>query len=133
MALAENLDPVSRMFRWWNEAYKTPGAYTDRAFGDYFTNDASLIIDGRVSASGLAALAAHFQKIQSGGGEVEIILPFEETFRQGDKVYTRHVIRAVRDGTSMRMLAAGHAVIRNEKIASISLVRTLLEPDQKIV
>ena len=122
------LDPVSRMFSWWNEAYKTPGAYTEEAFGIHFTDDAELIIDGRLVTRGLGGWAKHFQAIQAGGGEVEIVVPFKEVFQVADKVYTYHLIRARRDDTAMRMLAAGHAILRDGKIASISLVRTVLDP-----
>ena len=122
------LDPVSRMFSWWNEAYKTPGAYTEEAFGIHFTDDAELIIDGRLVTRGLGGWAKHFQAIQAGGGEVEIVVPFNEVFQVADKVYTYHLIRARRDDTAMRMLAAGHAILRDGKIASISLVRTVLDP-----
>jgi SnoaL-like domain len=121
------LDPVSRMFSWFNEAYKTPGAYTEEAFGAHFTEDAELIIDGRLVTSGLVGWARHFQAIQADGGEVEIVVPFKEVFQVGDKVYTYHLIRAERDGVAMRMLAAGHAILRDGKIASISLVRTVLD------
>ena len=122
------LDPVSRMFSWWNEAYKTPGAYTEEAFGVYFTDDAELIIDGRLVTRGLGGWAKHFQAIQAAGGAAEIVVPFKEVFQVGEKIYTYHLIRASRDGTAMRMLAAGHAILRNGKIASISLVRTVLDP-----
>ena len=123
-----SLDPVSKMFSWWNEAYRTPGAYTEEAFGIYFTDDAELIIDGRLVTRGLGGWAQHFQAIQAGGGEVEIVVPFKEVFRVENKVYTYHLIRANRAGVAMRMLAAGHAIIRDGKIASISLVRTVLDP-----
>ena len=84
------LDPVSRMFSWWNEAYKTPGAYTEEAFRIYFTDDAELIIDGRLVTRGVGGWAKHFQAIQAGGGEVEIVVPFKEVFRVENKVYTYH-------------------------------------------
>src|ERR1700761_9000512 len=58
-----SLDPVSKMFSWWNEAYKTPGAYTEEAFGIYFTDDAELIIDGRLVTRGVGGWAKHFQAI----------------------------------------------------------------------
>src|SRR6185437_3739439 len=122
------LDPVSRMFTWWNQAFKTPGAYTEEAFAQYFTDDADLIIDGRLITRGVPGWAKHFQAIQKEVDEVEIVVPFKEVFQHGDKVYTYHLTRARRDGAAMRMLSAGHAVIRDGKIASISLVRTVLDP-----
>jgi SnoaL-like domain len=121
-------DPVSRMFAWWNDAFRTPGEYNEAAFAEHFTPDAELIIDGRLVTRGLSGWARHFQAIQAGGGEAEIVLPFKEVFQHADKVYTYHVIRARRNGLATCMLAAGHAVIRDGKIASISLVRTVLDP-----
>ncbi len=121
-----SLDPISRMFAWWNQAFKSPGAYTEEALGVHFTPDAELIIDGSLVTRGLSNWAKHFQTIQARGGEVEIVLPFEEVFQHENKVYTCHYIRARQDGVEMRMLAAGHAVLRDGKIASISLVRTVL-------
>jgi ketosteroid isomerase-like protein len=121
-------DPISRMFAWWNAAFKIRGAYTESAFARHFTPDAELIVDGRLVARGLDAWARHFQGIQAEGGEAEIVLPFKEVFRQADRLYTYHVIRARRNGELTCMLAAGHAVMRDDKIASITLVRAELDP-----
>ncbi len=121
-------DPVSRMFAWWNQAFKTPGAYTADNFRKHFTDDATLILEGRTVISGVDQWATHFQKIQSGGGEVEIVVPFKEMFRTGDRVYTYHVIRSRRGGKAACSLAAGHAVLKGDKIASIVLVRAEVDP-----
>jgi hypothetical protein len=121
-------DPVSRMFIWWNQAFKTPGAYTAANFRKHFTEDATLILEGRTVISGVEQWATHFQKIQSGGGEVEIVVPFKEMFRTGDRVYTYHVIRSRRGGKAACSLAAGHATLKGDRIASIVLVRAEVDP-----
>ena len=42
--------------------------------------------------------------------------------------YTQHVIRSRRNDETAGMLAAGHAVLRNDKIELVNLLRTKLEP-----
>ncbi|PZQ22427.1 MAG: hypothetical protein DI569_08190 [Sphingopyxis macrogoltabida] len=120
-------DVLSKMFIWWNEAFKTPGAYTPENFSKFFTPDATLVLEGRTVINGVDQWATHFQRIQSGGGDVEIVVPFKEVFEADGRVYTYHVIRSRRDGETGCSLAAGHAELEGGKIASIVLVRHTLE------
>jgi hypothetical protein len=121
-------DVLSRMFIWWNRAFKTPGAYTAENFSKFFTPDATLVLEGRTVISGVDGWAKHFQKIQSGGGEVEIVVPFKEVFEKDGLIYNYHVIRSRRGGKAECSLAAGHAVVTGGKISSIVLVRSDLDP-----
>lgn len=121
-------DMLSKMFIWWNQAFKTPGAYTAESFSKYFTPDATLVLEGRTIISGVDDWVTHFQKIQSGGGDVEIVVPFKEVFEKDGMIYNYHVIRSRRGGVVECSLAAGHAVLREGKIASIVLVRADLDP-----
>lgn len=121
-------DALSRMFIWWNQAFKTPGAYTVENFSKYFTPDATLVLEGRTVIRGVNEWASHFQKIQAGGGDVEIVVPFKEVFEKDGLIYNYHVIRSRRGGKTACSLAAGHAVLRDGKIASIVLVRSDLDP-----
>ena len=123
-------DLLSRFFVWWNETYKVPGGYTADAFGRGFTPDATLVLEGKEIIRGVDGWARHFQRIQAGGGEVEIVVPFKQVFKQGNKIYTYHVIRSRRDGKVSCALAAGHAEMRGGKISTIVLVRSTLEPDK---
>jgi hypothetical protein len=120
-------DKLSQMFLWWNQAFKTPGAYTAENFSKHFTPDATLVLEGRTIIRGVDQWATHFQKIQSDGGDVEIVVPFKEVFEKDGKIYNYHVIRARRDGKTTCSLAAGHAELRDGKIASIVLVRSPLD------
>ena len=121
-------DALSKMFIWWNQAFRTPGAYTADNFRKFFTDDATLILEGRTLIRGVDQWASHFQKIQAGGGEVEIVVPFKDVFQQGNKIYNYHVIRSRRNGKPACSLAAGTAELRGGKIASIMLVRAALDP-----
>lgn len=121
-------DALSRMFLWWNQAFKTPGAYTPENFSKHFTPDATLTLEGRTVINGVDQWATHFQKIQASGAEVEIVVPFKQVFQQGNMIYNYHVIRSRRNGKPSCALAAGHAELRDGKIASIVLVRHTLDP-----
>ncbi|MBY8821435.1 hypothetical protein [Sphingomonas colocasiae] len=129
-AIAERpaTDMLSQMFLWWNQAFKTPGAYTAKNFSKFFTPDATLVLEGRTVIRGVDQWATHFQKIQAGGGDVEIVVPFKEVFEKDGMIYNYHVIRSRRGGNTGCSLAAGHAVLRDGKIASIVLVRSELDP-----
>jgi hypothetical protein len=125
---AAQLDVLQRFFQWWNATYKVPGGYTAQAFGEWFTPDATLVLEGREVIRGLDGWAQHFQRIQAGGGDVEIVVPFKRAFQSGNYLYTYHVIRSRRDGNVACSLAAGHAELRDGKISTIVLVRSPLDP-----
>ena len=97
-------------------------------FLKFFTPDATLILEGRTVITGVEGWAKHFQRIQAGGGEVEIVVPFKEVFEKDGLIYNYHVIRSRRNGKAACSLAAGHAVVTDGKIASIVLVRSDLDP-----
>jgi hypothetical protein len=128
VSAAAPTDPLSSMFVWWDQAFKTPGAFTPESFSHYFTPDATLTLEGRTVIHNVGEWAAHFQKIQAGGGQVEIVVPFKHIFQQGSNIYTYHVIRSRHNGEVGCVLAAGHAVIKGQKIASITLVRMAMDP-----
>ena len=120
-------DVLSRFFVWWNQTFKQPGGYTAEAFGQWFTPDATLYLEGREVIRGLDGWAKHFQRIHGGGGEVEIVVPFKRVFQSGNRIYTYHVIRSRREGKVACSLAAGHAELRGGKISTIVLVRSELD------
>jgi hypothetical protein len=121
-------DALSKMFIWWDQAFKMPGAFTPENFAKYFTPDATLTLEGRTVINGVGEWATHFQKIQASGSEVEIVVPFKRVFQQGSTIYTYHVIRSRRNGEVGCVLAAGHAELRGTKIAAITLVRMPMDP-----
>lgn len=123
-------DELSTMFEWWNTAFKTEDGFNAEAFARYYTSDARLVIDGVEQARGIEAWVQHFRKIQASGAQVEIVLPFRHVFKQGDKIYTYHVIRSVRNGAAGCTLAAGHAFLVKGKISEVNLVRAALDPAQ---
>ncbi len=120
---ARAADALTTMFTWWNQAYKTPGAFTPGAFRRYFTEDAAIVLNGKESSRGIPALVAQFQRIQATTQSVEIVLPFREGFVSGDKIFTYHFIRSVRDGHHECLRAMGYATLRHGKISLVSLLR----------
>ncbi|WP_157219978.1 Cif family virulence factor [Flavisphingomonas formosensis] len=126
-AAAPARDMLSQMFLWWDAAFKRPDGFTPEAFRTYFTDDATLTLEGKTVIRGIPEWVEHFRKIQASGREVEIVVPFKDVFQQGNRIFTYHVIRSRGAGKVTCALAAGDAVLRGGKIASIMLVRTNLD------
>ena len=110
------------MFAWWNEAIQTEGAFTEEAFGRYFTEDAQIVVNGNVSARGLQSMVEQFRRIQQETEYVEIVLPFEEGFRDGNKIFTYHLIRARENGADSLTRVMGYAVVEDGKLALVNLL-----------
>lgn len=112
------------MFKWWNEAFVNDGFY-EEAFAEHFTDDVEFHINDRPVVAGIPAVTAHFRKIQQSKDLVQIVLPYEESFEAGDKVFTYHIIRSISEGNENRALAMGYIQVRDGKV---SLVRILQRP-----
>ncbi|RLP23521.1 hypothetical protein D8676_20185 [Mesorhizobium sp. YM1C-6-2] len=121
-------DRLSEMFTWWNQAMKTPGAFTAEAFSEYFTDDAPLVIDGKEVMRGPEGWADRFRAIQAATDAVEIVVPFRHVFQSGDQIYTYHIIRSRAQGKVSCMLAAGHADLVDGKLGAVTLVRAEIDP-----
>lgn len=117
-------DPVSRMFVWWNAAFKDPNGFTPEAFGRYFTEDAVMRINGTNRAKGLVDLAARFRMIQGKVQAVEIKVPFVEAFSSpdGSKVFTYHLEEGTENGKVSHSMVMGYAEIRDGKIALVNFL-----------
>lgn len=123
-------DPLTRMFRWWNEAFKDPNGFTPEAFSRYFTDDAVLRINGTNRAQGLVDLAARFRMIQKSVDAVEIKVPFVEAFSSpdGSKIFTYHLEEAVEKGKPSHSMVMGYAEIRDGKIALVNFFNVEGQP-----
>jgi ketosteroid isomerase-like protein len=121
-----------QMYQWSNAAMLQPAAYTEQDYARYYTSDAVLVIDGVDIVRGLSAFAQHFNRIKASGARVQTGMPFEMEVQSGNIIYTYHVIRSVRAGEASCMLAAGHAKLRDGKIALLSLVRTRIDPTNPV-
>lgn len=110
------------MFAWWNEAIKTENGFTREAFRRYFTEDAEIIVNDVVLVHGLDAMVEHFRRIQQRTEAVEIVLPFEEGFREGDKIFTYHLIRAREGGMDRLSHVMGYALVEDGKLALVHFV-----------
>ncbi|MEX2122734.1 MAG: hypothetical protein WD795_02495 [Woeseia sp.] len=115
-------DVLVDMFAWWNEAIKNEDGFTREAFGRYFTDDARIIVNDVVLVQGLDAMAEHFRGIQQRTESVEIVLPFEEEFREGSKIFTYHVIRARENGVDRLSHVMGYAIVKDGKLALINFL-----------
>jgi limonene-1,2-epoxide hydrolase len=117
-------DALSRMFAWWNAAYKDPNGFTPQAFARHFTPDAVMRINGTDRARGLTDLAARFRMIQAKVDAVEIQLPFVTAFASADgtKLFTYHLEKSVENGKPGHSMVMGYAELRDGKIAFINFL-----------
>ena len=126
---ARQSDPLTGMFAWWNKAFVRPDGFSKAGFDRWFTPDATLTLNGKVEIAGTQEWARHFQAIQARGGIVEIVLPFRKMVQTGNHIYTYHIIRSrSASGATSCMLAAVDAQLQGDKIASITLIRHVLDP-----
>ncbi|MGH8168493.1 MAG: hypothetical protein ACREQ1_14730 [Woeseiaceae bacterium] len=110
------------MFAWWNDAIKNEDGFTREAFGRYFTEDARIIVNDVMLVQGLEPMAEHFRGIQQRTESVEIVLPFEEGFREGDRIFTYHLIRARENGVDRLSHVMGYAIVEDGKLALINFL-----------
>ncbi len=121
---AANTDVVTEMYTWWNKAIYSSSELTPAAFGEYYTQDAVLKLNGVVVDKGVDNISKRFVALSSRGGKVENIMPALVVFQSGDQVFMQHLIYSARDGKEVCMIAAGHADLVGGKIAVMDIVRT---------
>jgi ketosteroid isomerase-like protein len=116
-AADSNDNVLVQMFVWWNGAIKDPNGFTEEAFRRYYTEDAAIIINSTERVRGIKNLVTHFKNIQQKVESVEIVLPFEEGFESGNRIFTYHTIRSRRDGVDGVSHIMGYAIVEDGKIA----------------
>lgn len=120
--LGTDANVLERMFAWWNGAYKDPDGFTEQAFRRYYTEDAAIVINGDERARGIKPMVEHFRRVQKNNESVEIVLPFEEGFASGDRIFTYHLIRARSEGADRLSRVMGYAVVEGGKISLINFL-----------
>jgi hypothetical protein len=120
-------DVLEQMFTWWNGIMNTERELKAEDFARYFTDDATIVLNGNEGVRGPAQMPEYFQKIRELTEFIEIVLPFKEKFQSGNKIFTYHTIRSTRDGLEQESHNMGYAIIENGKIASVNLARFSLD------
>lgn len=106
-------DPLTRMFAWWNQAYREPEGFAEAALATFFAPDAEMWINGERRACGLDGLSERFRTVQAGTEEVMVELPFLDSFASADgrRIYTRHRVRFTVAGKAGGELVGGWAAL----------------------
>ncbi|MBL4802887.1 MAG: hypothetical protein JKY45_13445 [Emcibacter sp.] len=112
------------MFAWWNTAIKTENGFTREAFGRYFTDSGEINVNGHLAVKGIDNMAVHFSRIQADTDYVEIILPFEEGFEKGNRIFTYHIIKAREKGATETSVSRvmGYAITVDGKLDYINFL-----------
>ena len=117
IAAESNDNELVQMFAWWNAAIKDQNGLTEEAFRRYYTEDAAIIINSKERVRGIKNLVTHFKNIQQKVESVEIVLPFEEGFKSGNRIFTYHKVRRRVDGVDGESHIMGYAIVEDGKIA----------------
>lgn len=123
--------PLTAMFIWWNEAFKTPGAFVRSGFEQHFTEDAAIVINGIERVRGIDNMVKHFQRIQGEADMVDMMVPFEEEFvsADGSRIFTHHYIRSSHNGEQSMAQLMGYAVVEEGKLSYIHFVSADKKPE----
>ncbi|MEJ8567969.1 hypothetical protein [Elongatibacter sediminis] len=122
-----NDNPIVRMFEWWNTAITRPDGFTPEAFGNHFSADARLIVNGDLRGQGLDALARHFRNIQAEYDSVAMELPPLDTFACDGRAFVQVVTRAVRDGKVLREESMAVATLDGDRMSLLKVIGRSLD------
>lgn len=115
-------NPILRFFAWWNGAMADPAALQPEAFGEFFTDDGQLIVNGNVRATGPAALAVHYRAIADRLDLVEMVLPVEAAFATDDHGFVHCRTRAIAAGEESAEEAMAYCVIAGGRMSRLRVV-----------
>ncbi|MBT7951087.1 MAG: hypothetical protein HN764_05645 [Gammaproteobacteria bacterium] len=118
---------LEEMFTWWNELMISEREITEESFASFYTENAVIIINGKEKVRGVKNMPAFFRENRDRTEFIEIEMPFREKFVSGNKIFTYHTIRAIRNGEEKISHNMGYALIEKGKISYVSLARFGLE------
>jgi len=112
------------MFDWWNGAYEATHGFTAEGFGQFFTADATLRVNGQLRGRGLAALAQHFVGIKASTTRVVLERPALAEFASADGRHecSHHFVSATLGQRQGRERVMVVATLRDGKIATLEVV-----------
>lgn len=115
-------NPIVAMFEWWNDAMRDSVRLTPEGFARFYTEDARLIVNGNLRATGHAALATHYAAIADRCDEVAMVLPVEEGFATETRAFVHCRTHVVVEGRAAAEEAMAYAIIEDGRIALLRVV-----------
>ena len=119
--MTDTHNPITRMFEWWNEAYRAEG-FTPIAFADHFTTDALFIVDGGVRGSGPAEICAHFARIAQQTDAVELVTPVIATLADEAQGFVHYRCTFSSGDKHGSEVCLAHAKLQDDKIARFEVM-----------
>jgi hypothetical protein len=114
---------IEDMFSWWNEAMADPDGFTAAAFGQFYSDDARLIVNGQLRSDTLEGMAAHYRRIQALPATIRMALPVDEAFATTDRafVHCRTLVNP-QDGNPTEDESMAYAVLRDGRMTLLRVV-----------
>lgn len=119
------------MFKWLNEVYISDEDFTEEGFSQFFTDDILFIVNGVKRERGITALTQRYNSLKSRYAYLEILFPFREEERVGDKIFTYYMNRGwedVENPVEITTHVMGYVEIEDEKISVLNFIFADLEP-----
>lgn len=113
--------PITRMFAWWNEAFRTH-ALTAEGFAGHYTDDAQFIVDGGVRGTGPEEIRAHFARIRERCEAVELVNPPIATLSDDAQGFVQYRCTFTAQGKAGSEVCMAHATYRDGKIARFEVI-----------
>lgn len=120
------------MFKWLNKVYVSDEDFTEEGFAQFFTNDILFVVNGQKRERGIQALTKRYNNLKSRYAYIEILFPFQEEERVGNKIYTYYINRGWEDDANPIEITThvmGYVEIKDNKISVLNFLFADLEPE----
>lgn len=121
------MNPIVRMFEWWNAEFANSDGFAPDAFGLHYREDVRLVVNGNLRGQGFDALSRHYRKLQSEFDSIQMELPVLDEFVCGDRAFVQCVTRAVRAGEAVREESMAVATLTTEGISLLTVLGRRLD------
>lgn len=113
---------IIRMFEWWNRAMAGTEPLRTDSFGQFYTSDARLIVNGALRCQTLEEMAIHYAGIRVRCDQVHMVLPVTHAFHTTDNAFVHCQTVAVIEGEQTTEDAMAYAHLRNGLMASLEVI-----------
>ena len=113
---------LCQMFEWWNEIIGDNSRIVRSEFSKFFTDDAVMVINREVRASGIDEIIERFLSVHHSVDYVEICLPVEKEFSSANNIFTSHLVKSRVGNDFNEEHVVGYAETKDDKIAIINFL-----------
>ncbi|GHB05579.1 hypothetical protein GCM10009069_29990 [Algimonas arctica] len=113
-----------------NKVYASEQDFTEEGFSQFLPDDILFIVNGKESEHGIAAVTERYNKLKARKAHLEVILPFQEEVRVGNKVFTYYLNHGWMDSEKPELIVthvAGYIELNRNKINLLNFISVDVE------